>query len=152
MQRRWIDEPHLLGSANLSDADLAQLRADGFSVILCLLDLSEQQVTYDRVRATSAGWEWHNVPIRDFAAPTIEQIDQCLNVMSESIPHKKVVVHCRGGIGRTGTMAAAYWIAKGLSSESAISHVRQQRPYAVENRHQEAILRDFEKAREPERS
>lgn len=145
MQWWWIDEPNLLGSANLSDADLAQLHADGFSVILCLLDLDEQPARYDR--AASAGWEWHNIPIRDFAAPTVEQIEQCLRMIFNSMPTKKVVVHCRGGIGRTGTMAAAYWIAKGLSSDAAISHVRKRRQYAVENRHQETVLRDFEKAR-----
>src|SRR5690242_18756374 len=127
MQRWWIDEPHLLGSGNLSDADLAQLRADGFSVILCLLDLSEQQTGYDQASAAQSGWEWHNVPVRDFAAPTIEQLEQCVTLLSGLLPYKKVVVHCRGGIGRTGTIAAAYWMAKGLSSESPIANVRERR-------------------------
>ena len=152
MHRWWIDEPHLLGSGNLSDDDLAQLRADGFSVIVCLLDLGEQQPGYDQARAGLAGWEWHNIPVRDFAAPTVEQLDQCVKLVSRSVPHKKVVVHCRGGIGRTGTIAAAYWMAKGLSSEAAISNVRERRLYAVENRHQEAALRQFERASNLRRS
>ena len=147
MNRWWVDEPAVIGCASPSDADLDAWRADGFSVIVCLLDLEEQLPNYDRNRAAAAGWEWHNIPIRDFEAPTLEQIEQCLTLLHASLPQRKVVIHCRGGIGRTGTMAAAYWIAKGLSSQSAIARMRERRPYAVENRHQEAILREFEKSR-----
>jgi len=141
----WIDEPALLGSSNPTDADLNQLMADGFSVVVCLLDVDEYLPGYDRVRAGAAGWEWHNISIRDFAAPTLQQIEQFLAIVSSSIPSRKVIVHCRGGIGRTGTMAAAYWISKGLSVQAAIAHTRERRRYAVENRQQEAILAQFEK-------
>ena len=147
MDKWWIDEPVLLGSSNPTDADLKQLIADGFSVIICLLDLDEHQPAYSRCPAAAAGWEWHNISIRDFAAPTVLQIEQFLALVASSIPQKKVVVHCRGGIGRTGTMAAAYWMTKGLSSQSAIVHTRERRPYAVENRHQETALVEFEKSR-----
>ena len=147
MDKWWIDEPVLLGSSNPTDADLSQLVTSGFSVIVCLLDLREQQPAYSRSQVVSAGWEWHNISIQDFAAPTLEQIEQFLALVASAIPQKKVVVHCRGGIGRTGTMAAAYWITKGLSSASAIAHTRERRRYAVENRHQEAILREFEATR-----
>ena len=147
MDKWWIDEPVLLGSSNPTDADLTHLMADGFSVIVCLLDLDEYLPAYDRDDAGAAGWEWHNISIRDFEAPTLEQIEQFLAIVSTSIPSKKVIVHCRGGIGRTGTMAAAYWITKGLSSQSAIAHTRERRRFAVENRHQETILGEFEKRR-----
>lgn len=147
MNQWWIDEPVILGSVNPSDADLQRLAQGGFSVIVCLLDLQEQITKYDVRDSTSAGWEWHNIPILDFAAPSLAQIEAFLALVSASVPSKKVVVHCRGGIGRTGTMAAAYWIAKGLSCDDAIAHTRQRRPYAVENRHQEAVLREFERVR-----
>jgi atypical dual specificity phosphatase len=148
VDRWWIDEPVLIGSANPSDADLESLRRDGFSVIVCLLDLQEQSSNYDKSLACASGWNWHSIPVPDFAAPTVAQIEQFLTLVSSSIPEKKVVVHCRGGIGRTGTMGAAYWIAKGLSWEAAIAHIRERRQYAVENRKQEAILREFEESRD----
>lgn len=147
----WIDEPVLLGSRNPDDAELEELQASGFSVIVCLLDLQDQGSNYDRTKARASGWEWHNIPIPDFAAPTLEQIDAFLTLVGSSLPQKKVLVHCRGGIGRTGTMAAAYWITKGLSSESAIAKTRTRQRYAVESPEQEARLREFEAARKSAR-
>jgi protein-tyrosine phosphatase len=143
----WIDGPGLLGSRSPGDVDLEELRRNGFSVIVCLLDLREQRLDYDRSRASASGWEWHNIPVPDFAAPTLEQINEFLVLVESSIPAKKVLVHCRGGIGRTGTMAAAYWISKGLSSQAALARVRARQRYAVENPEQEARLRDFERTR-----
>jgi hypothetical protein len=55
----------------------------------------------------------------------------------------KTIVHCEGGSGRTGTFAAAYWVAKGLKVSDAIARVREARRHAVETREQEAALRDF---------
>ena len=139
----WIDEPVLLGSSNPSDAELEPLRASNFSVIVCLLDLDEQAARYDVGRSAAVGWEWHNITIPDFRAPTIAQLRQFVALVEVSLPKKKVVVHCQGGTGRTGTVAAAYWITKGLSVAEAIAKVRQCRPHAIETPEQEAILSDF---------
>jgi protein-tyrosine phosphatase len=43
-----------------------------------------------------------------------------------------VVVHCRGGLGRTGTIAACCLVARGRAPRSAIRLVRDARPGAVE--------------------
>jgi protein-tyrosine phosphatase len=144
VDRWWIDQPALLGSCDLDDADLAFLREAGFSVIVCLLDPDEGAPSYDVNTARASGWEWHNIPVPDFAAPTLEQIEEFLTLIGSLVPEKKVVVHCRGGMGRTGTMAAAYWIEKGLPWQKAIAHTRERQPYAVENRHQEEKLREFD--------
>ena len=105
----------LVGSANPTDADLERLRVSGFSVIVCLLDLREETTRYDTRRAAEAGWEWRNIAIRDFGTPSIAQLREFVALLEASLPDRKVVVHCQGGSGRTGTMAAAHWIAQGLS-------------------------------------
>jgi atypical dual specificity phosphatase len=139
----WIDEPGVVGSGNPTDADLGPLRAFGFSVIVCLLDLDEQTPRYDTRRAAEAGWEWHNIPIRDCSAPSTAQLREFVVLLATSLPERKVVVHCQFGSGRTGTMAAAHWISQGLSAADAISRVRQHLPDAIEMPEQEAVLVHF---------
>ncbi|WP_171061371.1 MULTISPECIES: dual specificity protein phosphatase family protein [unclassified Pseudomonas] len=143
MDTWWIDYPHLIGSRNPTLADLEQLRKDRFSVLVCLLKEEEQAPQYDITSATALGFEWHNIPVKDFCPPTIEQLEQFVEFIDSLPSGTKTVLHCEGGIGRTGTFAAAYWITKGLTAPDAIVRIREARPHAVETREQEAILSDF---------
>ena len=52
----------------------------------------------------------------------------------------KVLVHCRGGQGRSGTIAAALLIAGGMVPADAIAEVRRSRPAAIETAGQEIWL------------
>jgi protein-tyrosine phosphatase len=67
-------------------------------------------------------------PIKDFRLATpkllIDQILPFLAIADQQ--QEKVVVHCSGGIGRTGHILAAWLVAgRGFDYESAISAVRQ---------------------------
>ncbi len=75
-----------------------------------------------------------SAPIKDFnfAAPEIlvHQILPFLAITNQQ--NEKVVVHCSGGIGRTGHVLAAWLVAgRGFSSKSAVSAVKQtgRNPY-----------------------
>lgn len=143
MDTWWIDKPRLLGSSNPTLGDLEQLRHEGFAVLISLLKEQEQKPRYDLARATSLGFVRHNIPVRDFHPPTVDQLEKFIKLIAELPTEAKAVIHCEGGTGRTGTFAAAYWIAKGMTVSGAIAHVRRARPNAVETREQEAALRDF---------
>lgn len=52
----------------------------------------------------------------------------------------KVLVHCRGGLGRAGTVASALLMELGLDTQAAIARVRRARPGAVETQVQEEYL------------
>ncbi len=73
-------------------------------------------------------------PIEDFSLVTPEvMIDRILPFLDTADQQQeKVVVHCSGGIGRTGHILTAWLVAgRGLTFESAISAVRQtgRNPY-----------------------
>lgn len=139
----WIDEPHLLGSSNPSDRDLDSLRTSGFGVIVCLLDEPEQSPRYDAARAVSLGYARRCIPVPDFQAPSLEQLEEFVTFVESLSRDTHVLVHCEGGIGRTGTMAAAYWIGRGLSAPDAIAKIRVVRPGAVESDAQRRVLHGF---------
>jgi protein-tyrosine phosphatase len=49
----------------------------------------------------------------------------------------KITIHCAGGKGRTGTVAASFLVKTGMSPAEAIATVRSIRPGTVENEAQE---------------
>jgi hypothetical protein len=120
----------------------ATTRRDGFEVLISLLKEDEQPPRYDVARAVALGFRRYNIPVKDFCPPTVAQLEHFLSLIGDA-RGAKTIVHCEGGSGRTGTFAAAYWVAKGLKVSDAIARVREARRHAVETPEQEAALRDF---------
>ncbi|PIG92163.1 dual specificity protein phosphatase family protein [Gloeocapsopsis sp. IPPAS B-1203] len=90
-----------------------------------LLDVYRQTFGIDQVCWT---------PIEDFhfadAEILIRQILPFLAAANQN--HEKVVVHCSGGVGRTGHVLAAWLVAgRGFSNKAAIATVKQtgKNPY-----------------------
>lgn len=105
-----------------------------------ILAIPELLPTAKRLRLRSI---WF--PIPDVTAPndleaTATVVGKILDRMSEG---QTVVVHCRGGIGRSGTIAACCLVARGRKPADAIRMVRASRPGAVEVQEQEDFVRRF---------
>jgi atypical dual specificity phosphatase len=91
-----------------------------------------------------AGIRPHHLPIVDFTAPTIAQMEEFVALVhAAAVQNRAAAVHCHAGLGRSGTMAAAYLVARGASADRAIATVRALRPGSIETPAQEAAIARF---------
>jgi atypical dual specificity phosphatase len=87
-----------------------------------------------------------HLPIEDFGSPTFDQAERFVDFARREIAGgTAVVVHCRAGYGRTGTMLACYLVAEGEAADRAIHRVRRLRPGSIETEEQERFIFDFER-------
>ena len=58
-------------------------------------------------------------------------------------PGRMVLVHCGAGLGRSGTVAAAFLVREGMEPGAAIERVRALRPFSVETEEQETAVEAY---------
>ena len=137
-------------SRNLS-TDLAQLRSQGATRLLCLLtdsELSWAGVPNLGLRAQAAGLTYRRLPVPSQDTPdladAIELVQWCREATERG---EAVVVTSMGGLGRSGTVAACFLVAAGMPPDAAIAAVRTARgPRALETFAQEDFLLTFASA------
>jgi len=99
------------------------------------------------VAANKASLQWYQLPITDGTVPDIQFDKAWLRVAPAVLQHirsgHKVVVHCRGGLGRTGMLACFLLVELGEDPEHALNKVRMARPGAVETYEQEIFVLNY---------
>ena len=98
--------------------------------------------------AEAAGLEWHHLPITDVQVPD-ERFERPWAYTGHVLRRKlalgeRVLLHCRGGLGRTGTIAARLAIELGAQPDEALRAVRLARKGTVETPAQEGYVRACE--------
>ncbi len=65
-------------------------------------------------------------PIPDASLPTREEMKAILDCIDSALANnRKVYVHCRAGIGRTGTVVGCYLVRHGLASDQALRRLQE---------------------------
>ena len=130
-------------------ADLAILRNSyECAVLFSLLEDDEFRRLHIEGLPTAAsalGIDYRRFPIKDFSVPssiagTRIIVDSILAAVRDG---KSVVIHCWGGLGRSGLMAACCLTQMGHAPAEAMKIIRAVRPGAVETPEQEAFVTSF---------
>ena len=141
-------------------ADLDAVRGWGAAAVVSLVTDEECNLLSVRglggeVRARHM--TWLHLPIRDGHAPpadTFESAWTSAGPYLRSLLRSRfdVLVHCRGGLGRAGTVAARLLVELGARPADAIREVRRARPGAIETAGQERHVEGCRPAEEREPS
>jgi len=106
----------------------------------------EGEMSYSLEDARALGLRVVHEPVPDFRWPSLQQLFKVAELVSSAAEAgERVLIHCRGGVGRSATYAAGYLVYRyRVSARSAVAYVRTLRPGAVEHPGQEAVLRAME--------
>ena len=129
------------------ETDLQQIRDWGSDTLITLMESHEFKLlgieAFEDVLSRSH-LNWLHLPIQDMHAPddTFEQAwDHAGQHIRELLKQgTDIVIHCRGGLGRTGLLAARILVEMGEGPEASVKRVRAARERAIETYAQEQYV------------
>ena len=130
------------------DTDLDAIQRWGATAVVSLITHEEipDLKVHDLPRAVrDRHMEWWHAPIPDGEAPE-QDFEHAWKATGESIRNRlrlgfDVLLHCRGGLGRAGTITARLLVELGVQPDDAIRRVRDAREWTIENDSQLAHVR-----------
>jgi ADP-ribosyl-[dinitrogen reductase] hydrolase len=127
--------------------DLEAVRDWGAAAVVTLVEPKE--LTLLRVENLGEevrlrGMLWFHLPIVDVSTPD-EGFERSWQAAGDEIRNllrsgSDVMVHCRGGLGRAGTIGARLLIELGMEPATVIEKVRAVRPGAIQTHEQEKYV------------
>ncbi len=116
-------------------AAFQELKSRNIAVVLSLLEPAEAvslHLQNEAYACDKVHLSYFNFPIPDFGVPAIESLHDAVGFHYKQISKgADTVVHCRGGIGRTGTVCSCLLVKHGMNVQDAIALVTHQRGETV---------------------
>ena len=124
------------------------LDSNRYRSLVSLVEVHEfdQFISYpkfeEKIGKRNFSWFFH--PLKDMTAPDEIFRERFFETQSHLLENlrsgKKIAIHCKGGLGRSGTIAALLLRHLGFSAEKSIKLVRKSRPGAIETEEQEIFI------------
>ena len=87
---------------------------------------------------------WFHFPITDFDIPSRNSLPE-LNLLLSDLDkflkkEKNIIIHCKAGLGRTGTIASLLLTKLGISPKNAVQYIRKYRPGSIDTDEQKNFV------------
>lgn len=121
-----------------TEGDFAQIAAWQPSVVVTLTSEEEFPATEKPLpqHFLEADYDWLHLPITDFGIPDPKDCDLWQNTLTQLQntlkANGRVLVHCKGGRGRSGMLVLKLLALQGEDGETALKRIRKMRANAVE--------------------
>jgi atypical dual specificity phosphatase len=134
-----MQRPGLLGDV---DDELARLAALGIAVLVSLTETA-----FHRDKLAEFGIEAVHFPVPDMGVPSLaDATDLCRRISAWIDGRRPTALHCRAGLGRTGTLLAATLVYRGLDAVRSIERVRVVNPRYIQSDEQLEFVHRFAEA------
>lgn len=122
------------GRAGFYEADLLAIRHWQPALVVTLITAEELSRVAPGLGAdlSASGIEWRHLPTADYDTPGAGWAEIASLAHAALAQGHKILLHCMGGCGRSGTAALRLLIEAGEAPEPALNRLRQVRPCAVE--------------------
>ena len=140
----WLRKGELAGTPRPGllidlDYDLVALQRVGVTVLVSLTT-----VAVDTDALAKYGIKGIAFPIKDMGVPTIEAaMALCQQLATLAEEGEAIALHCKAGLGRTGTMLVAQLIWEGQTALDALHTARSIEPRWVQSEAQVEFLEEF---------
>jgi len=116
---------------------LQQFKKSGVTAVLTLMlenEIYDNQLNTIHTLCEELDMQWFNLPIVDEGVPQQEfnllwaQYKNEIHAILDD--NESIVIHCKGGSGRTGIVAAKILLERGADFDATIKEIKQIRPGA----------------------
>jgi protein-tyrosine phosphatase len=106
--------------------DLEDLKSKGLRAVFNL----REEAQHSRALALACGLRYHALPIEDWSVPTLAQVEEFFELV-DTDEFAPALVHCWGGVGRTGILVTLYRVRAGMPLAAAIALSDRETPHLL---------------------
>ena len=95
--------------------------------VKCVIDMRSESI-FDQSLFESIGIKYFNIPVDNYFAPELEQIDTAIEYIKSNISDENnILIHCKEGVGRSSLIIIAYLVTTGLDLFESMEVVKSHR-------------------------